>query len=129
MALCLYIAKAELKKAKEEKPELAKEVDELIENIDKIGKSGLSGKYEEKIDLSKIISKEGKIRPKALEQLEYLIKKGAVFPDGAWLHLPSSDGFASKLYDSGLLERVEVECHNEYRVKELDLVKELLNQM
>jgi len=62
----------------------------------------------------------------ARKHLEDLINHDAIAPSDNWIWLDSSDGYAAKLYRSGLVERNKVEHSYEYRIKEIDIVKELL---
>ena len=117
MALQLYLARTELERQREE---TNKNFDETIKKIDEAYKRLFPG-----INLSEIMAKRG-INFRARKHLEDLINRGAIAPNDKWVWLNSMDGYAARLYRSGLVERRKIEHSYEYRIKEIDLVKELL---
>jgi len=128
MASYLRKARESFNESKTESPHLAKKLDKLIKEADEIEKL-INGEHVEEVNLTEILDlKTGKIKWKAREYLEELIAKNAVSPDGKWSEMPHAtvDGYAAKIHRCGLTDRIKVECHYEYRVRDLSLVNELI---
>jgi hypothetical protein len=81
--------------------------------------------YMSEINLKEITNKHGILLHQVREYLEDLINEDAIAPDGEFRLIPSVDGFAAKLYRSGLVERKKLGI-NIYRVRDLRFVNELL---
>jgi len=71
--------------------------------------------YRPEINLREVVGAKGIINPRLRRGLNELMDYGAVSPNDIWKWLPSVIGMP--LYDNGLVERIRVEKHYEFRLR------------